>query len=46
MHFLYEVFKWQDVQPTADKIGEENNELFSNQFYWERLYFANNWTLE
>jgi len=27
------MLKWQERQATADKIGEGNNELFSNQFY-------------
>jgi hypothetical protein len=27
------MFKYQEIQATANKIGEGNNELFSSQFY-------------
>jgi len=33
MSFRYEMFKYQLIQATADKIDKGNSELFSNQFY-------------
>jgi hypothetical protein len=33
MNFRNEMFKYQEIQATTNKIGEGNNELFSNQFY-------------
>ncbi len=33
MNLRNEMLKYQEIQSTADKIGEENNRLFPNQFY-------------
>ena len=33
MNFRYEMFKYQEIQSTADKIDAGNNPLFPNQFY-------------
>jgi hypothetical protein len=33
MNFRKEVFRYQEIQATANKIEEGNNELFSSQFY-------------
>jgi hypothetical protein len=38
------MFKYQEIQATADKTGEGNNELFSSRFYRGRLYFTDSWT--
>jgi len=33
MNCRYEMFKYQEIQATANKIGAGNNGLFSNLFY-------------
>jgi hypothetical protein len=33
MNYRNGMFKYQEIQATTNKIGEGNNELFSNQFY-------------
>jgi hypothetical protein len=40
MNFRYEMVKQQEILTTADEIDEGNSELFSNQFYGGRSYFA------
>jgi hypothetical protein len=45
MNLRNEMFKYQVIQATPNKIGEGNNELFSSQLYRGRLYFADSWTL-
>jgi hypothetical protein len=45
MNFCNEMFRHQEIQAITNKIGEENNELFSSQFFLRRLYLADSWTL-
>jgi hypothetical protein len=33
MNSRNEMFRYQEIQATANKTGEGNNELFSSQFY-------------
>jgi hypothetical protein len=40
MNFCDEMVKQQEIWTTADEIYEGNSELFSNQFYRGRSYFA------
>jgi hypothetical protein len=46
MNFRYEMFKYQEIQSTADKNDAGNNKLFPNHFYRGRLYLADSWTSE
>jgi len=40
MNLRYEMFKYQEIQVTAGKFEAGNSELFSNQIWRGRLYFA------
>ncbi len=40
MNFCNEMVIQQEIWTTADEIDEGNSELFSNQFYRGRSYFA------
>jgi hypothetical protein len=33
MNFRNEMFKYQEIQATTNKIGKGDNELFSSQLY-------------
>lgn len=33
MNLRYEMFNYQEIQSTVDKIDTGNNQLFPNQFY-------------
>jgi len=33
MNYRYEMFRYQEIQPIANKMNAGNNGLFSNPFY-------------